>query len=75
MRTPMLAAAAADGGEGGEPEYDAAARAKIEEMIKGNKIVLFMKGTRCVRECILELLEKGDVVESRVRVFFWGGWG
>lgn len=41
VRTRM----ASDGGDG-EPEYDAAARAKIEDVIKGNKIVLFMKGTR-----------------------------
>ena len=29
-----------------EEEHDAAARAKIDELVKGNKIVLFMKGTR-----------------------------
>ncbi|EKU21196.1 grx5, partial [Nannochloropsis gaditana CCMP526] len=35
----------------GEPQYDAPARAKIEELIKNNKIVLFMKGTRLFPSC------------------------
>ncbi len=38
--------AAADGGDG--PEFDAAARTQIEELVKKNKIVLFMKGNRWV---------------------------
>lgn len=35
----------------GEPQYDAPARAKIEELIKNSKIVLFMKGTRLFPSC------------------------
>ncbi|TFJ82799.1 hypothetical protein NSK_005875 [Nannochloropsis salina CCMP1776] len=35
----------------GEPQYDAPARAKIEELIKNNKVVLFMKGTRLFPSC------------------------
>lgn len=64
MRAP-LPMAAADGD--GEPDHDASARAKIEELIQTHKIVLFMKGTRCVG--LLWVVSAGGCM------CVYGGWG
>ncbi|GAB5037305.1 glutaredoxin-like protein [Nannochloropsis oceanica] len=37
--------------EDGEPQYDAPTRARIENLIQENKIVLFMKGNRLFPSC------------------------